>query len=152
DLIIVGAGPAGIGAALREKELGLSFEVLEQASVAQSIRSFPRGKLIFDQPLELPVTGKLWLKETTKEELLFHWVRVVRQERRRIREDAGVVSVERAEHQGGFVVKIAGSESTHRARRVLVAIGGRGTPRKLPFELAPDVEAKVHYSLADARS
>jgi len=51
----VGAGPAGISAALRASELGLSFEVIEQGSVAQSIRSFPRGKLVFDQPLELPV-------------------------------------------------------------------------------------------------
>src|SRR5262249_3482850 len=70
DLVIVGAGPAGISAALRAKELGLRFEVIEQGSVAQSIQSFPRGKLVFDQPLELPLTGKLWLKESTKEELL----------------------------------------------------------------------------------
>src|SRR5262249_43486491 len=63
DLIIVGAGPAGISAALKAKELGLSFAVIEQGNVAQSIQSFPRGKLVFDQPLELPVSGKLWLKE-----------------------------------------------------------------------------------------
>jgi flavin-dependent dehydrogenase len=59
DLIIVGAGPAGISAALRAKELGLSFQVIEQGDVAQSIRSFPRGKLVFNQPLDLPLTGKL---------------------------------------------------------------------------------------------
>ena len=87
DLVIVGAGPAGISAALRAGELGLAFAGVEQGSVAQSIRSFPRGKLVFDQPLELPVTGKLWLRESTKEELLSHWLRIVRQGQLPIREE-----------------------------------------------------------------
>src|SRR5690606_20370743 len=62
DLVIVGAGPAGISAALRAAERGLRARTIEQGTVAQSIRSFPRGKLVFDQPLELPVAGKLWLE------------------------------------------------------------------------------------------
>lgn len=159
DLIIVGAGPAGISAALRAKELGLSFEVLEQGSVAQSIQSFPRGKLVFDQPLELPATGKLWLKESTKEELLSHWLRIVRQERLPIAQDTRMVSIRRDDR--GFVVTTeprAGTEgggaarAERRARRVLLAIGQRGTPRRLPFEPHAEVEDRVYYHLADARS
>src|SRR4030095_12283833 len=95
DLLIVGAGPAGISAALMAKDLGLAFEVMEQGSVAQSIKSFPRGKLVFDQPLELPVAGKLWLRESTKEELLTQWMRVVRQERLPIRQDTRMTGLTR---------------------------------------------------------
>ncbi len=154
DLLIVGAGPAGISAALRAGELGLSLQVIEQGSVAQSIRSFPRGKLVFDQPLELPVTGKLWLRESTKEELLSHWLRIVRQARLPIREDTRMTDL--ARDDGGFLVTVApregGATEVIRARRVLLAIGQRGSPRRLGFPLAPEVEARVHYHLADARS
>ncbi|WP_437642265.1 NAD(P)-binding domain-containing protein [Sorangium sp. So ce854] len=162
DLIIVGAGPAGISAALRARELGLSFEVIEQGSVAQSIQSFPRGKLVFDQPLDLPVAGKLWLKESTKEELLSHWLRVVRKERLPILQDTRMVSIERATGAGdgaaaaGFVVvtepREGGPRAERRARRVLLALGQRGSPRRLPFELSAEVEGRVYYHLADARS
>jgi thioredoxin reductase/NAD-dependent dihydropyrimidine dehydrogenase PreA subunit len=155
DLLIVGAGPAGISAALRAKELELRFEVIEQGSVAQSIQSFPRGKLVFDQPLELPLTGKLWLKESTKEELLGQWLRLIRKERLPIEQDTRVTSIAR-DGAGSFRVtsepREGGAPRERRARRVLLAIGQRGTPRRLPFELDPAVEPRVHYHLADARS
>jgi thioredoxin reductase len=155
DLIIIGAGPAGISAALRAKELGLTFEVIEQGSVAQSIQSFPRGKLVFDQPLDLPVAGKLWLQESSKEELLSHWLRIVRKEQLPIHQDTRMTAIER-DLEGLFHVttepREGGGATARRCRRVLLAIGQRGTPRRLPFELAPAVEARVHYHLSDAKS
>ncbi|WP_197041038.1 NAD(P)-binding domain-containing protein [Chondromyces apiculatus] len=161
DLVIVGAGPAGISAALRARELGLGFEVIEQGSVAASIRSFPRGKLVFDQPLELPLTGKLWLKESTKEELLAQWMRVVRAERLPILEQTRMVAVRRGDAGEGFVVVTApsgegkgepGPRQERRARRVLLALGQRGSPRRLPVGVPAEVEDRVYYHLADARS
>ena len=156
DLVIIGAGPAGISAALRAKELGLSFAVLEQGDVAQSIRSFPRGKLVFDQPLDLPLTGKLWLKESTKEELLSHWMRIVRKEALPIREGRRMTSIEKDPATSLFRVasepREGGAQESLQSRRVLLTIGQRGTPRRLPFSLSASVEAHVFYSLADARS
>ncbi len=124
--------------------------------MAQSIRSFPRGKLVFDQPLELPVTGKLWLRESTKEELLSHWLRIVRQQDLPIREDTRLTALARDAAAGVFRVtsepREGGASRVTLARRVLLAIGQRGSPRRLPFALAPEVEARVHYHLSDARS
>ncbi|MEZ4311494.1 MAG: NAD(P)-binding domain-containing protein [Polyangiaceae bacterium] len=155
DLLIIGAGPAGISAALRAKELGLTYEVIEQGTVAQSIQSFPRGKLVFDQPLDLPVTGALWLKESTKEELLAQWLRIVRKEQLAILQDTRMLSVTPRE-DGTFTVltepREGGPTEERRSRFVLLAIGQRGTPRRLPIDIPPEVEHRVHYHLADARS
>lgn len=155
DLILIGAGPAGISAALRAKELGLAYELVEQGTVAQSIQSFPRGKLVFDQPLDLPMTGALWLKESTKEELLSQWLRIVRKEQLVIHQDTRMISVSKRD-DGAFAVvtepREGGPPTERRARFVLIAIGQRGTPRRLPMEIPPELEDRVHYHLADARS
>jgi thioredoxin reductase/NAD-dependent dihydropyrimidine dehydrogenase PreA subunit len=158
DLIIVGAGPAGISAALEAKARGMTYSVLEQGSVAESIRSFPRGKLVFDQPLGMPVVGDLWLDECTKEELLGKWLRIVRRERLPIREGFRVTEIERLEGGpplGLFAVHslgAAGEQRVERCRRLLLAIGRRGSPRKLGVEIPESMADRVHYALADARS
>lgn len=155
DLVVVGAGPAGLAAALRAKELGLAFEVVEQATVAESIKSFPRSKLVFDQPLELPTVGPLWLAEATKEELLARWTSVLRRADLPLREGARMTAVRRAA-DGGLLVETATADgatpTTRRARRVLLAIGRRGTPRRLPVPIPDAALGGVHYHLADARS
>jgi thioredoxin reductase/NAD-dependent dihydropyrimidine dehydrogenase PreA subunit len=155
DLLIVGAGPAGISAALEAKDRGLRFRVIEQGSVAQSIRSFPRGKLVFDQPLELPLAGKLWLEECTKDELLAKWTRIVREARLPIDEGRRFVGVDRDAQ--GFTVRAVATEDQsrafqYRAARVLLAVGVRGSPRRLEVTLDASTENKVFYHLADARS
>ncbi len=152
DVIVVGAGPAGLSAALEAQRHGLSLRVLEQASVAESVRSFPRGKLVFDQPLSIPLVGELWLRESTKEELLGHWLRIVRQRQLPIAEHHRVTGIARV--AGGFAVEAVHEGAPVRllARRVVVAIGKRGTPRRLPLPLPDAVLDRVHYGLADARS
>jgi thioredoxin reductase/NAD-dependent dihydropyrimidine dehydrogenase PreA subunit len=153
DVVIVGAGPAGISASLRARELGLSYVTLEQGTVAASVKSFPRSKLVFDQPLDLPVEGELWLKESTKEELLAQWTRIVRARKLAIREGRRVDAI--AREAGAIVVTsvdVAGGRESVRARRLVLAIGRRGTPRTLGCPIAPAAESKVAYSLADARS
>jgi thioredoxin reductase/NAD-dependent dihydropyrimidine dehydrogenase PreA subunit len=151
DLLIIGAGPAGLSAALEAEALGLRHLTLEQGSIADSIRSFPRGKLVLDP--DLPLLGRLWLAETSKEELLGRWLQIVRREKPPIREGQRVTAIER--DAGGFAVTAVAPDGTrtgYRAARLLLAIGRRGTPRRLPFPVAPAWADRVHYSLADARS
>lgn len=153
DVVIVGAGPAGLSAALAAKKAGLRFVLLEQGDLAQSIRSFPRGKLVFDQPLSVPLIGDLWLAESTKEELLRHWVRIVRSEKLPLRTHHRVAEIRR--DPGGFWIRAEatqGESTQFRAANVVLAIGRRGTPRQLPIEIAEDVQDRVFYSLADART
>ena len=148
DLVIVGAGPAGLSAALRAKEKGLSCVVLEQATVASSIKSFPRAKLVYDPPLDLPVEGELWLGEATKEDLLAQWMRIVRARALDVREGRKVESISKV--GGGFHVTTA--TETIEAARVIVAIGRRGIPKQLDARIDESAENDVHYALADARS
>lgn len=154
DVVIIGAGPAGVSAALEAQLHKLRTLVLEQGSVAESIRSFPRGKLVFDQPLGIPVIGELWLRESTKEELLAHWLRIVRQRQLPIREGHRVIAVE-PRGPGRFAISCARPHEGHVtffARKVIVAIGKRGTPRKLMAPIPEPLLDRVHYGLADAKS
>jgi thioredoxin reductase len=151
-VLIVGAGPAGLAASLRAKERGLQYATLEQSTIASSIRAFPRHKLVYDQPLAIPVEGELWMRECTKEELLAQWTRVVRKHALAVCEDHRVASIEREGET--FVVRAehAGADVVLRARHVIVAVGRRGSPRKLPIEIGKRAESKVFYHLADART
>jgi thioredoxin reductase len=147
DIAIVGAGPAGISAALRAKEKGLSAVVLEQATVAASIKSFPRDKIVHDPPLDLPVEGELWLEQATKEDLLAQWTRIVRARALDVREGQKVHDISKV----GGVFEVHANEIV-RASRVILAIGRRGTPRKLDATIDAGAEINVAYSFADARS
>jgi thioredoxin reductase/NAD-dependent dihydropyrimidine dehydrogenase PreA subunit len=152
DLVVVGAGPAGLSAALRARELGLSCAVLEQSSLAATIRGFPRGKIVHDAPLELPLEGALWMRESTKEELLGHWTRIVRSHRIVVHEGHRATAIDGA--RGRFIVRAQTPAGTRElgAARVLLAVGRRGTPRALDAEIAPAARARVVLALSDARS
>jgi thioredoxin reductase/NAD-dependent dihydropyrimidine dehydrogenase PreA subunit len=143
DVVIVGAGPAGIAASLAAKQHGLRFVTVEQDTLGGTVAQFPRGKLVMTAPAELPLVGRMYFRETTKEELLRFWTEVERRTRLDIHYGERVDAVER--QPCGFAVRT--SRGTHLARAVLLAIGRRGTPRKLgvPGEERP----KVVYRLVD---
>jgi thioredoxin reductase len=130
--------------------------VLEQATLAASIKSFPRDKIVYDPPLTMPVEGPLWLREASKDELVAQWSRIVRMHAVDVREGRRVVDV--ARDGDGFVVdaEVGADEDrvreVFRASRVVLAIGKRGTPRMLEADIDLAAESNVSYALADARS
>jgi thioredoxin reductase (NADPH) len=154
DVVVIGAGPAGLSAGLCARALGLDVVVLEQARLAESIRSFPRGKLVLDGGdalRELP----LFVAECEKEELVRRWLREVRRAGLSVSEGTRVSSVTRREGAVlGFSVEATSEcgETRVLARRVIVAVGQRGSPRRLEAEVPIAAQAKVHYFLSDARS
>jgi thioredoxin reductase/ferredoxin len=143
QVIIVGAGPAGLAATLKAQELGLNYLTLDQESLGGTVYKYPRGKIVMTQPVDLPITGKMHFKETTKEELLEFWKGVKDKTGIKIQYQELVGKV--ATRDGGFELET--NRGQYSTDRVLLAIGRRGTPRKLgvPGEDLP----KVVYSLID---
>ena len=145
DLVVVGAGPAGIAASLTALQHGLRFATLEQDTLGGAIRHHPRGKVIVLHPVEFPLVGRVRMREMPKEELLRFFEAVCRDTGLRIRERERVDHI-RPEGDGFAVRSSSGWLAT---RAVLLAVGRRGTPRRLGV---PGEElGKVVYRLAEPR-
>lgn len=143
DLLIVGAGPAGFAASLTALSRKLRYVTLEQESLGGSVFQYPRGKLVMTAPAQVPLLGKINFRQTSKEALLGFWREAEQKTGVRIRYQERVEDIVR--DGDGFVVR--SNRAQYRARNVLLAIGRRGTPRKLgvPGEGLP----KVVYRLID---
>lgn len=144
DLLIIGAGPAGFSASLAAMQHKLNFVTVEQDSLGGCVFQYPRAKLVMTSPAELPLVGKMQFKHTSKEDLLKFWQEAERKTGLKINYKERVETVKRLP-DGSFAVKT--SKNTYLTSSVLLAIGRRGTPRKLgvPGEELP----KVVYRLLD---
>lgn len=144
DLIVVGAGPAGISASLAAKKHGLRCLTLEQDSLGGTVFTFPRKKVVMTSPMDLPLHGKVKLFETSKTELLKLWETTLGKHEIVIKENSKVESVSFVQdvHK---VVTISGE--SYLTKHVLLAIGRRGTPRKL--NVPGEGMEKVAYRLLE---
>lgn len=143
DVVIVGAGPAGFAASLGAMQHKLRFATIEQDSLGGTVSHYPRGKVVMTAPVELPLIGKVKFGETTKEKLLEFWEGVEKRTGLAINYHERLETIE--QDGDGFVVKT--SKASYPTRSVLLAIGRRGTPRKLG--VPGEDQAKVVYRLID---
>jgi len=127
DVLVVGAGASGLNAALAAKEKGWKAVVLEKEKIANTIDNFPEGKWVYAEPDQTPPKGKLWLDGTQKEELVERWHQIVRDNRIDVRTEEPLQKLEKKD--GLFVATTP--KGTHRAKKVVLATGQRGNPRKL---------------------
>jgi len=143
DLVIVGAGPAGFAATLTAKSKGMQTVTLEQDSLGGSVFQYPRGKLVMSSPATIPLLGKVDLRQASKEALLDFWRDAERRTGININYQERVEDILR--DGDGFIVK--SNRGEYRTHSVLLAIGRRGTPRKLGVE--GEELPKVVYRLID---
>jgi thioredoxin reductase/Pyruvate/2-oxoacid:ferredoxin oxidoreductase delta subunit len=144
DLLVVGAGPAGISASLNAKKLKLKSITFEQDSLGGTVFTFPRNKIVMTNPMDLPLFGKVKLNETNKAKLLDVWLSAIRKNNIEIKENTRVETIEKQNEH--FIITTNGGEK-YTAKNVLLSIGRRGTPRKLNIQ-GEDLP-KVAYRLLE---
>lgn len=143
DVVIVGAGPAGISASLAAMERKLRFVTIEQDSFGGTVAHFPRGKMVMSQAATLSLYGRVKFGQISKEQLLGIWRKVAKQTGLQIDFNERVETI--TKEPRCFEVKTTRREL--KAAAVLLAIGRRGTPRKL--DVPGEEQSKVVYRLTD---
>ncbi|MBL4939775.1 MAG: NAD(P)-binding domain-containing protein [Lutibacter sp.] len=145
DVGIIGAGPAGISATLAAKKYGLSSVTLEQNSLGGTVYTFPRAKIVMTAPMDLPLYGKVKLYNTSKDELLQLWKKVIDKHNIEINENTKVESISLSKDQTFKIMTNKGDEFI--CNNILIAIGRRGSPRKL--NIPGEATMKVAYRLLE---
>jgi thioredoxin reductase (NADPH) len=145
DVLIVGAGPAGISASLRAIEKKLNYITLERDEVGGTVAKYPRQKLVMTSPVEFPMYGKFNKLQLSKEHLLSFWDMVLNRADFNCYEGEKVEDIRKGE-DGIFTVVSSGHQ--RRARAVVLALGRAGDPRKLGVK-GEDLP-KVMYRLIEA--
>ena len=146
DVIIVGAGPAGLSASLAALQNGLRYLTLERGEVAATIRNYPRHKFLMAEPVDMPLYGSLYVGDGTKESLLSVWETILANTGVRVQTNEEVESIRR---QDAFL-HVRTNKGAYETRNVVLALGKRGAPRRLGI---PGEElSKVTYRLIEADS
>lgn len=145
DVLIVGAGPAGLTASLRAIEFKMNYITIEESEIGGTVAKYPRQKLVMTSPVEFPMYGKFKKTELPKENLMEFWLKVMKRADFKCRTGEKVDNILRGE-DGIFTIST--SKSQYRAHHVILAIGKMGSPRKLGVK--GEELPKVMYRLIEA--
>ena len=142
DVVVIGAGAAGLNAALAAQEKGFSVVTLEKSKIANTIENFPEGKWVYAEPDTTPAKGKLWLDGSQKEDLVDRWNNIVEDNKLDVRTEEELLELKKRD-DGIFVLK--SSKQEYLAGHVVLATGQRGNPRKL--NVAGEEQEIVYHRL-----
>lgn len=148
DAVVVGAGPGGLACALTLRAAGARFALLDQEqAIGGTVAKYPRRKLVLTEPVELPLHGRMRERQYGKEELIELWRGIAARHELPF---TGGVAFEQVERQADGTLLVQTSAGPYRTRHLVLAVGRRGTPRRLgvPGEELPHVA----FSLLDAAS
>jgi thioredoxin reductase len=144
DVVVVGCGPAGIAASLGAMEQHLRFVTIDQSTLGGTVAHFPRGKVVMTAPAVLPLVGEVRFGEVSKETLLAFWQDVLAQTGLAPQFEEQVLGVGKIDQ--GF--EVTTDKARYTARKVLLAIGRRGSPR--PLNVPGEHLSKVVYRMIDS--
>jgi thioredoxin reductase (NADPH) len=145
DVLIVGAGPAGISASLRAIEKKLNYITIDEGEIGGTVAKYPRQKLVMTSPVEFPMYGKFKKTELSKEELIEFWQKVLQRADFKVRKGEKVEDIKKG---GDGIFTVVTPKSQYRSRAVVLALGRSGSPRKLGVK-GEDLP-KVMYRLIEA--
>jgi thioredoxin reductase len=145
DLLVIGAGPAGISASLRAIEHKLKYLTLERDEIGGTVAKYPRQKLVMTSPVDFPMYGKFKKLQLSKENLLAFWDMILNRADFNVSTGEKVEDIKKGE-DGIFTVITVNNQ--HRARVVILGLGRAGEPRKLGVK-GEDLP-KVMYRLIEA--
>jgi thioredoxin reductase (NADPH) len=145
DVLIVGAGPAGISASLRAMEKDLNYITLDAGEIGGTVAKYPRQKLVMTSPVEFPMYGKFKKTELSKEELLKFWNQVLQRSDFKFRKGEKVETIER---DAAGIFTVASAKNRYWTHAVILALGKAGNPQKLGVK-GEDLP-KVMYRLIEA--
>jgi putative YpdA family bacillithiol system oxidoreductase len=145
DVLIVGAGPAGLTASLRAIENKINYLTIEESEIGGTVAKYPRQKLVMTSPVEFPLYGKFKKMELPKENLIEFWRKVMKRADFQCRTGEKVENISKGA-DGIFTVET--TKGQHRASHVVLALGKSGSPRKLGVK--GEELPKVMYRLIEA--
>lgn len=145
DVFIVGCGPAGLAASLNCLHHNLNFVTIDKEDIGGTVRYYPRKKLVMTFPLKVPGYGKLSFRQISKEALIETWADIIDTTEVDKHIHTGELFQGATPFDGGFNVQT--SKGTYRTKRIVLAIGRRGTPRKLG--IPGEESSHVAYSLLE---
>lgn len=151
DVLIIGAGPAGVGAAIALRNAGVSYMIYERERPFSTIDHFPLGKMIYMEPKGIHNPTDFDVQDSTKEDLVQQWAASLSSEDLNIRSPMEVFSATRAPH--GFDVEVRSPDGTPtivRTQKIILAAGKRGQFRTLG--VPGEEQAHVHYALKDPKA
>ncbi|MDH3592758.1 MAG: NAD(P)-binding domain-containing protein, partial [Planctomycetota bacterium] len=148
DFVIVGAGAAGLGAAMRAHELGRRAVTLESERLAMTVENMYKGKILFAEPETVANKSSLWFEECAREVLLQRWRSQIEATRLDVREHEKVADI----RSDGDVFRVESTKGTYRCRRVLMCVGKAGNPRKAGVPGEQEHATRVFHTLSDPQA
>src|SRR6202051_744828 len=145
DVVIIGAGPAGISASVRAIEKKLTYVTVDEGEMGGTVAKYPRQKLVMTTPVEFPMYGKFKKMELSKEDLLAFWKSVLQRVDFKFRQGEKVEDIKKG--QDGIFTAVT-TKNQYRSHAVVLAIGKSGSPRKLGVK--GEELPKVMYRLIEA--
>jgi len=146
DVVIIGAGSSGLAATVAAADLNLRYVTLDAAAFANTFVTMMKGKWLFAEPLDVESRSRVWFEECTKEELLERWRGMVAEEKLEIHEHEKVLDIT------GDIddFEVVSDSGKYRTRRVVLALGKAGNPRKLGVPGEKENAGRIHHRLLDA--